>query len=323
MKVPGVEFIGNARASLERAAATSPLGRDANILVNRFVANNPAPITRGLESLSKKYLGGDKIYGSALGKVLSGGSVSDAIGDIAANGISKLLTKQMVKHGSSIDKLLRKLGFEVGDDKYNKFGDINDPLLNWEFEVVLPDIGCNWTSCKALPSHYVEDIDIPFETIDVEPMRVNARPLNSIGFIALGEASIKMYGEFTNQSLAYQNAWYGSIVSPAGYYNLPYAKNNTGYKKKVTVIVYHSGIPVLMIQLNGCHPTSREGYGFSSSGNDRIINSMSLSVDRVYIKALDTNEDPGIVAGEGILGKVLNTAGASVSRVLNSRIRGV
>ena len=263
------------------------------------------------------------------------GFVAEVGKNIAINQATKMASKAlegginkiMVKHDSKIRKVLGHLGLDKGGDAniYDKIAGMPDPLFDWEFEVIMPSVSSSWAYAPPLPSHFVEDIDIPFENFSIEDMRVNSQSVKTIGFADTGDCTVSIYGDHENIAQKYVNAWYASMRSPEGIYALPYAPNNEGYKKLIQVIVYKGAVPVLALTMAGCMPSSRDTFPLKSTGDGRRVVGQTFAVDRVYITSLVGSEPT-----QTPMGSVTSTVGSRIGKSivgavtggLNTKIRG-
>lgn len=241
--------------------------------------------------------------------------------EFAADQVNRVISKNQ----RGLQKLLDATGLGRGGTSniYDKLIDRPDPLLEFEFEIVMPVISTPWVYC-AIDPLWIEDIDFPLMGFDTEQMKVNGHPVNVIMHSNLSEVTINYYGDYKMQAQAYTDAWNASIRLPNGRYNLPYAPNNIGYKKMIQVILKKGSRPVAVISISGCCPSSRQGYSLKSASDGRIIPTQTLTVDQVYVQLL-AGEDPNRVKmqrdgsfGSDIGGSIIESASTAISR----RIRG-
>lgn len=244
----------------------------------------------------------------------------------ATNWANDQINRALVKNRSGINKALKVLGLDKGglSNIYDKVAALPDPLLDFEFTVYMPTISTAWAQADALLPYYIEDIEVPLESFEVDQIKVNGHPVNIIMFSSQPECTISIYADYANIAQDYVNAWYKSIRAPNGRYNLPYAKNNAGYKKMIQVVIYKGAVPVAMIALSGTVPTNRGNYSLKSAGDGRQVLSQTFAVDKVYWTSLDYQDPNKVqVASDGsILGSVAANALGSLSTGLSHMIRG-
>lgn len=274
--------------------------------------------------------------------VLNGQGVAGAIYDVAsreavnygsrkaisyANGlVSDGLNKLVNKNKDGINKVLKALGLDLGGNSniYDKVAGRPDPLLDFEFMVYMPDISTPWAQAQALDPYWIEDIDVPLETFDVDELKVNGHPVKVMMYSSQPEATIQLYSEYQAKAYAYFNAWYSSIRTKNGRYNLPYAPNNMGYKKLIQVVIMKGPMPVAILSLSGVMPTQRNGFESTSAGGDRRTYSQTVSLDKVYLEILQP-QDPNktSVGNAGTLGgTIASNAIGSLSTTISRSIRG-
>lgn len=299
MKVPGLESIltrdPGAGVGGYAAPITDALGKLAvgkiqtltNDALGDIGLRNSPRITRGINGVLE-------------GGVANIGSTLPTLGVELLNGLANKRLNSLIGKDNTLGRFVKHLGLH--DLISNKFGSLApvepnlfdqvsslpDPLQDWEFAVIMPDINGNGVSAKAIPSHYIEDIDIPLDSLDAETIRINARENKVAGFLTLGTASITFFEGFKSESTYYLSVWKNCVINTLGQYNLPYRRGGQGYCKTITVILLNGGSPVALIQLVGCFPTDRTGYTLSGSGSDRLKNTQSFSVNRVLYIPLPT-----------------------------------
>lgn len=247
---------------------------------------------------------------------------TSATSDWANDQINRALTKNR----KGINKILDVMGLGNGgvSNLYAQAASMPDPLLDFEFTVYMPTISTAWAQADALKPMYIEDIDVPLESFEVDQIKVNGHPVNIIMFSSQPECTVNIYADYINVAQKYINAWYASIRSPNGRYNLPYAKNNAGYKKMIQVVIYKGAVPIAMIALSGSMPTNRGNYSLKSAGDGRQILAQTFAVDKVYWTFLDYQDPNKVqVASDGsILGNVASNALGALSTGLSHLIRG-
>lgn len=240
----------------------------------------------------------------------------------ANNAISKGINKVLDKYDSKIKKALGFLGLDKGGDSniYDKIAALPDPLFDWEFRVIMPTISSTWAFAPALLSEYILDIDIPMESFTSEEMKVNGSPVKVLGFSDIGDCTISVYADHATVAHEYVNAWYASMKSPNGRYALPYAPNNSGYKKMIQVLLYKGAVPVLLFSISGSMPTTRGNYSLKSTPSGSImVYDQTFAVDRVYITSL---YDGGATFKGSVGNELANTAIGAISKGLSQKIRG-
>lgn len=256
------------------------------------------------------------------GKAMAKDKITSELTDALGNQVTRLLAKNR----SGIQKALKIFGLDKGGDSdiYGELSGIDDPVLDFEFSVSMPSISSDWVSPVSLNPLWIEDIDIPLESFEVDQMKVNGHPVNVVMFSALSECTINIYADYKNQAQQYINGWYSLIRRKNGRYNLPYAKNNAGYKKLIQVIIYKGPAPIAVISMSGCMPTSITGHSYKSAGGGRQVFAQSISVDKVYFELLPY-EDPTKVSLKSngtILGDVASNTLGKLSEGISSAIRG-
>jgi hypothetical protein len=277
-----------------------------------------------------------------ISEVLQGQGVAGAIFDVAKReavdyGKKKIISSAnsaikdginsiVSKNQKGINKVLDALGLDKGGSSniYDQVASRPDPLLDFEFMVYMPAISSPWASAPALDPYWIEDIDLPLETFDTDQLKVNGHPVNVIMASTQPEITLQLYAEYTNQAQSYFGAWYSSIRAPNGRYNLPYAKNNAGYKKMLQLVILKGNMPVAILSASGVMPTSRNGFDSKSGGGERRVYSQTLSVDKVYIELVSASDPTkvSVTSGGSIAGQIASSTVSEVSKTLSRTIRG-
>lgn len=251
---------------------------------------------------------------------------SKRLNTIASEYVSEQLQSIVDKNRRGVDKALKILGLDRGGSSniYDALASRPDPMLDFEFEVIMPSISTPWVSAPALKPIWIEDADIPVESFDTESFKVNAHPVNVLMHSSLSDLTLTIYGDYANVALAYIDAWYASMRLPNGRYNLPYAADNVGYKKMIQIILKKGSRPVAMFSISGCMPSSRQGYALKSAGGEVLGHVLTFSVDKVYLTMLD-GLDPNRVnaVSDGTIGGSIGAGIVNaVSGVISTTIRG-
>jgi hypothetical protein len=161
----------------------------------------------------------------------------------------------------------------------------NDPVLTFEFDVDMPDVSpfMEMPGYRAIPSEYIEDIDVPFDSLDAgSEVYVNSRKLNLPGKISTQEFTIKFYAEHKALVLRYLDAWRASVVTPKGIYNLPYKLDGTGYKKYIAANFRNSGSTAFQVIIFGVFPTTKPPVTLQSASSDRWVIEQTFSCNGAY-----------------------------------------
>ncbi len=244
----------------------------------------------------------------------------------ANNFVEDQLSRAVTKNKAGINKILKLMGLDRGgaSNIYDQVAGRPDPLLDFEFMVYMPDISTPWAAARALDPYWIEDIDVPLETFDVDQLKVNGHPVNVMMYSNQPEVTLQVYMEYTNKAQAYFGAWYSSIRMPNGRYNLPYAPNNVGYKKMIQVVILKGNMPVAVLSLSGVMPTQRNGFDSKSTGGERRIYNQTLTVDKVYIELLEAQDPTKTTIGNAgtVGGTIASNAIGSLSNTISKSIRG-
>lgn len=248
--------------------------------------------------------------------------LAESAAKYANDAISKGINKIFNKYDSNISKVLDYLGLGQGDmsNIYEQISGMPDPLFDWEFQVIMPTISNAWAAAPALPSNYILDIDIPLTNFQVDEFRINASPVKVIGFSDIGDCTVSIYPDHVMQAHNYVNSWYASIKSSNGRYALPYAADNSGYKKMIQVVLFKGNIPVLLFFISGTMPTGRGSYSLKSTPSGSILAyDQTFAVDRVFLTSLYSGQDLQSSSIGESLGKTLVN---SISQGVSRSIRG-
>jgi hypothetical protein len=237
-------------------------------------------------------------------------------GAAAAPAIDKMLGKLKNKKGFKfLNRLLGTEDKKVGD--LEKMVARADPQMLFEFDVVLPAIKWpGYVSAGALPSEYVEDLDIPQETVEAgDEVTINARSIPLAGGINVTEFTLQFYGEHQHKVLKYLEAWRQCVRTPRGIYNLPYGKNGTGYFKTISAILRAGETPLIQFDMMGCFPTGRESIRLQSASSERLIISQTFTCAAVSINFAPQNTAARNPMGDGIGGAISNLVTSATGKI--------
>lgn len=278
MKAPGVsEFFSTGRdVFMSSLPGIVEQGKEA--IEDLAVRKAPEPAANLARSAARLVTGGVSNIGNNAKDLLVGGL------DYGVGAAFDKLGKS--KRGRRIvDFAGRIFGKQGPVTDYQKMIARADPVLTFEFDVDMPDVSpfMEMPGYKAIPSEYIEDIDIPFDSLESgTDVYVNCRKLNLPGKISASEFTIKFYAEHKVLAMRYIDAWRASAVTPKGVYNLPYKLDGNGYKKYIVVSFKNGGDVAFQMVIYGVFPTTRPPVTLQSATSDRWVMEQTFSCNGVY-----------------------------------------
>lgn len=283
------EALGSAKAAYKGAVnaigdVAGTVGRAAEKVVTGAVADVVGPAA-----------------GGAVGKILNTagsaavGALGQAVGNVALNGAKAILNGNFDQLGGIITGELSSVGgFLKGPgggmmEGYSLLGALarSDPLLDFNWYCVLPPIQSAYGTTN-LGWNYVEECTVPFRQFENRSVYDQGFNKHYAGKYSVDNLRLGVYMDSQAKSLMYFRAWQAAIMQPfpateaptlGGNFNVP-----MNYKKDVRIYLMNPRRQVIaQILCTGCWPTNIDSLGLTSAQGGRLIQTVNLSVDDVFL----------------------------------------
>lgn len=164
----------------------------------------------------------------------------------------------------------------------------SDPLTNFDWYCVLPDVTPLGGSTKELPWYFVEEATPPFRSFDQRAIYRQGRNKHYPAMYSVDTLRLAIYADISNKAQDYLQAWEGAIVSNTSSSDSELKGGGYGrpidYKKTIRIfLVNPMKQQVLQLEYIECWPTSRDAYTLESGSSGRLVNNVTFSVGDVFV----------------------------------------
>lgn len=250
----------------------------ANVLLN-----TPGNIINGIDR-SISSIGGP--VGTALGK-LFGGSGSSLSLSAPSEGFTVASTNGGVIEGDSLAGALTR----------------DDPLMNFNWYCVLPQITGTAYGSVGLPWYFVEEAQVPSRSYQSRSIFRDGRLKHYPSLYSVDNLYLTIYLDSSAQAWNYLKTWNAAIMDPFARTNASFmgGRYNTPFKYKKDIAIYfldnQKQISVQVL-LSECWPISVETFSMNSTGGQRVVARVGFSVGDMYMDpnpAISQTSTSGII----------------------------
>lgn len=220
-------------------------------------------------------------FGASAGEGLLGGAISNVANSLsgAANGIASQLggvTQNLVQQG------INGLTSNLASSASSLIGNIT-----------------------GLDYSYIEEASLPMRQFSARRIFRNGTWQKSYENYSIGDMRLQVYADSDGKSLRYLNAWHNSPMVQASSRNRDVQNGiwrATGKVKRpiTAVILAPNHKKVAYVEYVGCWITDFSEINLNSNGSERLVYSVNISVDDVFITV--TGMEGLIDAGASLMG---------------------
>jgi len=164
----------------------------------------------------------------------------------------------------------------------------SDPLLNFNWYCILPQITETVYGSVGLPWFYVEEAHIPFRTYQTRSIYREGRTKQYVSKYGVDNMTLTMYLDNSAKTWNYLKAWNAAIIDPFARTNatLQGGRFNPAYKYKKDVkimVIDNKKQIVIQLLMSECIPISIETFSLGSNSSDRIMARVTFAVGDMFM----------------------------------------
>lgn len=163
-----------------------------------------------------------------------------------------------------------------------------DPLMNFSWYCILPQITETVYGSVGLPWYYVEEAQVPFRTYQTRSIYREGRTKQYVSKYTTDNLRLTLYVDSGSTTWDYLKAWNAAIIDPFARTNatLQGGRFNPAYKyKKDIKIMLMDARKQISIQLliSECIPIQIETFSLGSGASERVLANVTFAVGDVFM----------------------------------------
>lgn len=244
------------------------------------------------------------------------GGVSGPIGSLINGTVSSALQSLGIQSGTNLTGPGFSASGNGGVSEGNSLGGAlarNDPLMNFNWYCVLPQLTGTVYGSVGLPWFYVEEATIPFRVYQQRSVYRAGRTKQYASRYSVENMHLGLYLDSSSQTWNYLKAWNAAIVQPfaraqadvqGGVFNTA-----SVYKKDIYIFLLDATkTVVIQILMSECWPQSMETFNLGSNSSERLLARVTFNVGDVF---MDMNPAQSNTFAQGIIPD-FSTVGTSI-----------
>lgn len=163
-----------------------------------------------------------------------------------------------------------------------------DPLMNFSWYCILPQITETVYGSVGLPWYYVEEANVPMREYQTRSIYREGRTKQYVSKYAVGNLTLTMYLDSKGGTWAYLKAWNAAIIDPFARTNatLQGGRFNPAYKHKkdIKIMLMDARKQVsIQLLLSECIPINIETLSLGSGPGERVVARVTFAVGDAFM----------------------------------------